>query len=58
MIRSSVSNRLLGDPPAPPGDDLPLADTVVPMPESSMRLLEFAIACAALGFAVLLGLAR
>lgn len=58
MIRSSVSDRLLGDHPAAPSDDLRLADTVVPIPDSSMRLLEFAIACAALGFAVLLGLAR
>jgi hypothetical protein len=40
------------------GDALQLSQTVVPMPTTSMRALEFAIAVAALGVAILLGLVR
>jgi hypothetical protein len=37
-------------------DVLQLSETVVPMPDASMRVLEFLIALAAIGVAVLLGL--
>jgi hypothetical protein len=37
---------------------LRLSHTVVPLPEASMRLLEFSLAFAALGVALLLGLAH
>lgn len=39
-------------------DILQLSETVVPMPGASMRILEVLIATAALGVAVLLGLAH
>ncbi len=42
---------------ASPFDATPAANAV-PLPEASMRLLEFALASAAIGAAVLLGLAR
>ena len=39
-------------------DVLQLSETVVPMPGASMRVLEFMIAAAAIGVAILLGLAH
>ena len=44
--------------PAQAVDALQLSETVVPMPGASMRILEILIAMAALGVAVLLGLAH
>ncbi len=56
MIRSRVMAQLharIGSP-----FDAAPASSPVPLPEASMRLLEFALASAAIGAAVLLGLAR
>lgn len=39
-------------------DILQLSETVVPIPGASMRILEVLVATAALGVAILLGLAR
>ena len=39
-------------------DVLQLSQTVVPMPGASMRVLEFTIAAAAIGVAILLGFAH
>jgi hypothetical protein len=50
--------RLHGSSATSAPDTVGLSQTVVPLPETSMRLLEFAIAAAALGFAVLLGIAH
>ncbi|HYL39780.1 MAG TPA: hypothetical protein VET90_00570 [Candidatus Binatus sp.] len=62
MIRPSVINRLrrgrLGSSleALQPARIAPLP--IGPLPDASMRVLEFSIACAALAAAVLLGLAR
>lgn len=58
MIPSSVIGHLRRRRASASPSTVQRADAVVPLPRSSMWLLEFSVACVALGAAVLLGLAR
>ena len=58
LARRMAMDQLRRSGPGSEADILQLRESVVPMPGPSMRIFEFVIAAAALGFAVLLGFAH